>query len=41
MNKVDTAMTGITRIVNSPEVAEILKSVNQGVGEARSLYKKR
>ena len=39
MKKVDSAMTGITKIVNSPEVAGILKSVNQGVGEARSLIR--
>ena len=39
LNKVQDAMTGVTKIINSPEVATILKSVSQGVGEARSLVR--
>ena len=39
MNKVQEAMVGITKIVNSPEIAGIMKSVNEGVGEARALVR--
>jgi paraquat-inducible protein B len=39
MIKVQEAMAGITKIVNSPEIAGIMKSVNEGVGEARALVR--
>jgi paraquat-inducible protein B len=39
LKKVDEAMTGITKVVNSPEITAIMSSVDKGLGEVRSLVR--
>lgn len=39
LNKVQDAMTGISRIVNSPETVAMLRSVSAGVDETRALVR--
>ncbi len=39
LKKVDEAMTGVTKLVNSPEVVAMLRSISEGVNEARSLIR--
>ena len=39
MKKVDSAMTGISKIVNSPETVAMLKSISTGVDETRALVR--
>ena len=39
MNKVQDAMTGISKIVNSPETVAMLRSISTGVDETRALVR--